>query len=150
MCFGCSKEPSHRDGSFEYPQHMFWLRNKKIIFSYALLYGGMISCCLNWGFNFLFFAINHLITISTIHKGSLLLNFLVVRFFYIILVILSKRFLIVHSPKRHRHAHAALWKEQLNPLFIAGMHNSICKEHRHSDRVYFGNTISCANAEMWS
>ena len=29
MCFGCSEEPSHRDGSFEYPQHMFWLRNKK-------------------------------------------------------------------------------------------------------------------------
>ena len=29
MCFGCSKEPSHRGGSFEYPQHMFWLRNKK-------------------------------------------------------------------------------------------------------------------------
>ena len=28
--FGCSKEPSHRDGSFEYPQDMFWLRNKKI------------------------------------------------------------------------------------------------------------------------
>ena len=30
MCFGCPKEPSHRDGSFEYPQHMFWLRNKKL------------------------------------------------------------------------------------------------------------------------
>ena len=29
MCFGFSKEPSHRDGSFEYPQHMFWLRIKK-------------------------------------------------------------------------------------------------------------------------
>ena len=29
ICFGCSKEPSHQDGSFEYPQHMFWLRNKK-------------------------------------------------------------------------------------------------------------------------
>ena len=29
MCFGCSKEPSLRDGSFEYPQHMFWLRNMK-------------------------------------------------------------------------------------------------------------------------
>ena len=27
------KEPSQRDGSFEYPQHIFWLRNKKIIFS---------------------------------------------------------------------------------------------------------------------
>ena len=25
MCFGFSKEPSQRDGSFEYPQHMFWL-----------------------------------------------------------------------------------------------------------------------------
>ena len=23
MCFGCSKEPSDRDGSFEYPQHVF-------------------------------------------------------------------------------------------------------------------------------
>ena len=32
MCFGCSKEPSHRDGSFEYPQHMFWVRNKEISF----------------------------------------------------------------------------------------------------------------------
>ena len=30
ICLGCSKEPSHRDGSFEYPQHMFWLRTKKI------------------------------------------------------------------------------------------------------------------------
>ena len=30
--FGCSKEPSHWDGSFEYPQHIFCLRNKKIIF----------------------------------------------------------------------------------------------------------------------
>ena len=29
MCFGCSKEPSHLDGSFEYPQHMFWMRNEK-------------------------------------------------------------------------------------------------------------------------
>ena len=36
LCFGCSKESSHRDDSFEYPQHMFWLRNKKK-FSYALL-----------------------------------------------------------------------------------------------------------------
>ena len=28
--FGYSKIPSHCDGSFEYPQHMFWLRDKKI------------------------------------------------------------------------------------------------------------------------
>ena len=32
ICFGCSKEPSHYDGSFEYPQHMFWLRSKKFNF----------------------------------------------------------------------------------------------------------------------
>ena len=30
ICFGHSAEPSHRDGSSEYPQHTFWLRNKKI------------------------------------------------------------------------------------------------------------------------
>ena len=40
MGFECSKEPSHRDDSFEYPQHMFWLRNKKKKFSYALLIWG--------------------------------------------------------------------------------------------------------------
>ena len=32
ICFGCSKELAHWDSSFECPQHMFWLRNKKIIF----------------------------------------------------------------------------------------------------------------------
>ena len=42
MCFGCSKEQSHRDGSFEYQQHMFWLKNKKIIFSNAPLSGGLV------------------------------------------------------------------------------------------------------------
>ena len=29
ICFGCLKEPFHRDGCFEYQQHMFWWRNKK-------------------------------------------------------------------------------------------------------------------------
>ena len=37
MCFGCSKEPSHRDGSFEYPQHMFWMRNKENSFSMRIV-----------------------------------------------------------------------------------------------------------------
>ena len=39
--FWVEKEPSHRDGSFEYPQHVFGLRKKKIIFSYPLLSGGL-------------------------------------------------------------------------------------------------------------
>ena len=30
ICYCCSTEPYHWDCSFEYPQHMFWLRNKKI------------------------------------------------------------------------------------------------------------------------
>ena len=47
MCFGCSKEPSHRDGSFEDPQHMFWFGNKKSNFSYALLSGGLIQADLS-------------------------------------------------------------------------------------------------------
>ena len=35
ICFGCSKESSHWDDFFEYPQHMFWSSNKKIISNYA-------------------------------------------------------------------------------------------------------------------
>ena len=41
MCFGCSKEPSHEDDSFEYPQHMLWPRNKKI--NFQLHFNSMIS-----------------------------------------------------------------------------------------------------------
>ena len=41
MCFGCSKVPSHRDGSLEYPQHMFWLRNKKNKFHLRTLIWGL-------------------------------------------------------------------------------------------------------------
>ena len=41
MCFGCSKVPSHGDGSFEYTQHMFWLRNKKINFQLCAVIGGL-------------------------------------------------------------------------------------------------------------
>ena len=40
ICFGCSKEPSHQDGSFEYPQHMFWWRNKKINFYTQMILSG--------------------------------------------------------------------------------------------------------------
>ena len=44
ICFGYSKEPSHWDGSFEYPQHMFWLRNKKnTFFCYTLLIKGLYN-----------------------------------------------------------------------------------------------------------
>ena len=36
-CFGCSKALSHRDGAFEYPQLMFWLRIRKLIYNHTLL-----------------------------------------------------------------------------------------------------------------
>ena len=42
ICFGCLKEPLHWDRSFEFPQHMYWLRNKKIIFWYTLLTKSLI------------------------------------------------------------------------------------------------------------
>ena len=32
MCSGCSNKSSLLEGSLEYSQHMFWLRNKKINF----------------------------------------------------------------------------------------------------------------------
>ena len=46
MCFGCSQEPSHPDGSFEYPQHIcFGWEIRKILFSYALLSWGLKMSC---------------------------------------------------------------------------------------------------------
>ena len=40
MCIGCSKEPSYRDGSFEYPQNMFWLIYMKNNFQlHTLIWG---------------------------------------------------------------------------------------------------------------
>ena len=35
ICFGCSKEPSQWNCSFEHQQHVFWLRNKKKKFNYT-------------------------------------------------------------------------------------------------------------------
>ena len=46
MCFGCSKEMSHGDGSFEYPQHMFCLRNKNIFQLHTLIWGP--ACLYEW------------------------------------------------------------------------------------------------------
>ena len=43
ICFGCSKDPPHRDGSFEYPQHMFWLKNKNFLLWNALLTKGLVN-----------------------------------------------------------------------------------------------------------
>ena len=44
MCFRCSKEPSHRDGSFKYPQHMFGLRNEKIVFNFPSYLEARLMC----------------------------------------------------------------------------------------------------------
>ena len=38
------RRPSHWDSSFEYPQHTFWLWNKKVFFSYALLTKVLVKC----------------------------------------------------------------------------------------------------------
>ena len=46
MCFGCSKELSHRNGSFEYPQHMFWMRKQKNNFLLRnFIWGPVILSC---------------------------------------------------------------------------------------------------------
>ena len=45
MCFGCSKEPSHRDGSFEYSQHVL-VGNKKNNFLLRTLIWGPETACL--------------------------------------------------------------------------------------------------------
>ena len=45
MCFGCSKELSHRDGSFEYPQHVL-VEKKENYFSGTHSYLG--ACNMVW------------------------------------------------------------------------------------------------------
>ena len=40
MCCDCSKEPPDWDGSFGYPQHMFWLSYKKNNYHYVLFSWG--------------------------------------------------------------------------------------------------------------
>ena len=42
--FGCSKELSHRDGSFEYPQHMFCLKNKIFFITLSYLGAWSLNC----------------------------------------------------------------------------------------------------------
>ena len=44
---GHSKEHSHRDSSFEYPQHMFWLRNMKNNFQFFTLIWGPVMASEN-------------------------------------------------------------------------------------------------------
>ena len=41
MCYGSLKEPSHRDSSFEYQQHMFGLEIREFIFNYTLISGSL-------------------------------------------------------------------------------------------------------------
>ena len=64
MCFGCSKVPSHRDDSFEYPQHMFWLRNKKNDFLLRTLAWGPDIGVRNWQLciSFCFLLFNRFLT----------------------------------------------------------------------------------------
>ena len=43
MCLGRSKEPSHRDGSFEYPKYMLWPRNEKMRENLSLKFPKRVS-----------------------------------------------------------------------------------------------------------
>ena len=48
MYCGCSKEPSHREGSFDYLQHMFWMGNKENSFPIGtLIWGSASHICAN-------------------------------------------------------------------------------------------------------
>ena len=51
MCFGCTKEPSYRDGSFECSKHRFCLEIRKIMFSYALLSKKKLFVAFPWEVN---------------------------------------------------------------------------------------------------
>ena len=44
MFFMCSKEPYHWDGSFEYPQHMFWLTLNAPIATKVVCFCRLLKC----------------------------------------------------------------------------------------------------------
>ena len=69
MCFGCSKEPSHQDGSFEYPHNILWLKNKKNNFQLHTLIWGSGKCSLTNPSSFLFpFSTKLLVIMAETHK----------------------------------------------------------------------------------
>ena len=65
MCFGSLKEPSHQDGTFEYPQHMFWLRNKKKMLR-TLIWGPVCDSiiCALWGHRLKFLNFDVFVTLK--------------------------------------------------------------------------------------
>ena len=44
---GCSKEPSHWDSTFLYPQHMFWLKTFECIFPFLKLFLSIVTALIN-------------------------------------------------------------------------------------------------------
>ena len=78
MYFGCSKEPSYRDGSFEYPQYMFWLRNKKNNFLLRTFIWGPVnyqtSCLKRVNIIFVCLSSLHIIQILKVLFFNLLYN----------------------------------------------------------------------------
>ena len=50
ICCGFSKEPSQWDGSFDYPQHMLWMKNKKKKESllHTLIYNPVLNMINAW------------------------------------------------------------------------------------------------------
>ena len=61
--FWCSKDPSQWDGSFEYPQHMFWLRNKKNNFLVHTL-----NLRASWKISYYIYVIMYALNVVTLKK----------------------------------------------------------------------------------
>ena len=78
MCFGCSKESSHRDGSFEYQQHMFLLRNEKNNFQISALI---------WGTDISLHSIDYLINkMIKYHKNQIIVYWQVIIYIHYLLI----------------------------------------------------------------
>ena len=96
MCFGCSKEPSYRDGLFEYPQHIFWLRNKKNNFQLRTLIWGPVSDCGNVQAD-LNVRCAHMPTYTLCWIPAHIFNFISVVFMVIGFIIMATQFDDYHS-----------------------------------------------------
>ena len=95
ICFWCSKEPSHRDRSFEYPQHMFWLRNKKNNFQLPTLI---------WGPDDIFLTPNHSrMTSCHAFRLSNTRLFLIISTVILLLPLIYSRRVVVSYKRKYVH-----------------------------------------------
>ena len=121
ICFGYSKEPSHRDGSFEYHNICFSWETRKIIFSDALYLGTWMSACVRLNLSDWMYA--QILTWSPKPLGALV--YFCVAFSRVLINLESTCFYLYHDPKRKLRYTSALRCNGRGPKVVIDLRSSV-------------------------